>query len=363
MRPLLASLLCLLVTLSCHARQLRVATPAAALAASRELAAGDILALAPGDYRDLELELRNSGTAEAPITLRAENPGTVRLTGNSSLRLRGNHLILRDLLFTEGALSKGAIIDVLGDHCRLTEIAIVRYNPASPTTRYHWVRLHGVGHRVDHCRFEGMNHSGVTLQVVVDKGDNRHRIDHNHFLDRPRGSGNGFESLQLGQSPDSLNPSRSIVEFNLFEACDGEVEVVSNKSCENTYRHNALVRCAGALCLRHGDRCVVEGNWISGGDKKGSAGIRVIGRDHEVRRNLIENINPRDLAALALYAGMPGSPLNGYWAADRAFVHHNLLQGIRGTALNTAEGADTRDRTQRPVDLRIENNLFLDALP
>ncbi len=43
------------------------------------------------------------------------------------------------------------------------------------------------------------------------------------------------------------------MENNWFEGCDGETEIISNKSGGNTYRGNVFFRSAGALTLRHGN--------------------------------------------------------------------------------------------------------------
>ena len=78
----------------------------------------------------------------------------------------------------------------------------------------------------------------------------------------------------------STNLSRTVVENNLFEQCNGDVEIVSNKSGENVYRHNTFVECVGALTLRHGKGCVVEGNYFLGHLAPQTGGVRIIGEDH-----------------------------------------------------------------------------------
>jgi poly(beta-D-mannuronate) lyase len=50
-----------------------------------------------------------------------------------------------------------------------------------------------------------------------------------------------------------MSNSRTVVEHNLFQECNGEIEIVSSKSCENTYRYNTFLNCEGAVTLRHGD--------------------------------------------------------------------------------------------------------------
>ncbi|HBL43540.1 MAG TPA: hypothetical protein DDZ90_09130, partial [Planctomycetaceae bacterium] len=57
-----------------------------------------------------------------------------------------------------------------------------------------------------------------------------HRITGNHFVDMARGDGNGFEALRIGTSEFSLKSAHCVVAENLFENCDGEIELISNKS-------------------------------------------------------------------------------------------------------------------------------------
>lgn len=317
---------------------------------------GETISLPAGEWRDVVMELKLNGAPDAPITITAEVPGGTRFTGRSRVKLLGSHLVLSGLVFADGDSEDAPVITIRGENNRLTDTAILRFNPPDPATRYPWVQVHGRGHRVDRCRFEGQNHSGVTLQVMVGAGDNRLRIDHNHFLHRAPGQGNGFESLQLGQSQDSPNPSRSLVEHNLFEACDGEAEIVSNKSCENTYWANTFLRCAGTLTLRHGDRCIVEDNAFLGEGKKGAGGIRVIGRDHLVRRNRLEGVSAFDGGVVAIYAGIPDGPLNGYFAADRARVEQNFFSDTQGGCFMLGAGFGTRDRSVLPGEVCLQGN-------
>jgi poly(beta-D-mannuronate) lyase len=118
--------------------------------------------------------------------------------------------------------------------------------------------------RVDHCYLEGHAPADVKMQVEVDKTEpNEHRIDHNHFGPRPPLGKNGGETIRLGYSHQSMNNSRTVVEENLFEKCDGEIEIISSKSCENIYRGNTFRDSEGCLTLRHGNRCTIDGNYFS----------------------------------------------------------------------------------------------------
>jgi poly(beta-D-mannuronate) lyase len=70
--------------------------------ASRTVRPGDTLIMADGVWRDADLVFEATGTAEKPITLRAQTPGRVVMTGKSRLRLSGRHLVVEGLWFKDG---------------------------------------------------------------------------------------------------------------------------------------------------------------------------------------------------------------------------------------------------------------------
>ncbi len=184
---------------------------------------------------------------------------------------------------------------------------------------------------------------------------NHHRIDHNHFGPRPSLGRNGGETLRVGYSGQSMRNSRTLVEHNLFDRCDGELEIISSKSCENIYRFNTFLDCAGMLTLRHGNRCRVEGNFFLGHHKKGSGGIRVIGEDHTIINNYIEGV---DRGGFWVTAGIPNSPLSGYFQARNALIAFNTVVDSRGPYVDLDAGFGSSGRSLRPENITIANNLF-----
>ena len=74
------------------------------------------------------------------------------------------------------------------------------------------------------------------MQVEVEGKHNFHRIDHNHFGYRPPLNRNGGETIRVGYSHQSMTNSGTPVERNLFDRCDGEIEIISSKLCENIRR-------------------------------------------------------------------------------------------------------------------------------
>jgi len=89
-----------------------------------------------------------------------------------------------------------------------------------------------------------------------------------------------------------MHDSRALVEENRFEGCRGEIEIISNKSCENVYRRNTFVDCEGTLTLRHEvKRALIAENTILDckesiviGVVSTTTGPREVGRQYDIRR-------------------------------------------------------------------------------
>ncbi|QXD26912.1 hypothetical protein GA003_12820 [Opitutia bacterium ISCC 52] len=325
---------------------------------------GDTLVIPNGIYSDLVIRLEGHGLENAPITLKAEAPGEVILTEESRVQMGGSWLILEGLIFA-GPYSGNddEIIQFRSGgedavDCRVTNVSIIDYVPEDGAKTM-WVSLRGMRNRVDHCYFSGHNVEGVTLVAWLDGEPDYHRIDHNHFANRiDSGGQNGWETIRIGTSDTSLSNSRTTVEYNLFSEVDGEIEIISNKSGENIYRYNTFLECRGTLTLRHGHRCVVEGNYFIGNFQAESGGVRVIGEDHRVINNYFESTTARDDAVITLYAGVPGAKLNEYDAAHNAVVAFNTFYNNSGPLISVGRGFGSRDRTIVPTGITVANNIL-----
>jgi poly(beta-D-mannuronate) lyase len=151
--------------------------------------------------------------------------------------------------------------------------------------------------------------------------------------------------------------SRTVVEENYFYRCNGEGEIISNKSCENVYRANTFVECEGALTLRHGNRCTVEGNFFLGNKARLTGGVRVIGEDLEVVNNYFSDLGGDGYrAALTFMEGIRDSEPGGYFQVKRALVAFNTFVGSRQT-FNFGYGAGRDRQTMPPKDCVLANNL------
>jgi poly(beta-D-mannuronate) lyase len=330
---------------------------------------GDILTMTDGAWTNQRIQFAGDGTSGAPITLRAQTPGQVLLNGNSKINVSGDWLVVDGLNFEGGALgADDHVVEFRGNNgeatnSRLTNSAIVDYNPASIDTRYFWVSLYGQSNRVDHNYFKNQNHSGVTVTVWrSDNGADYHQIDNNYFADRPEpvdpADPNGFETIRIGTSENSLSDSFTLVENNLFERTDGEIEAISNKSGHNTFRYNTFRETSATLTLRHGNDTLVEGNFFLGQDVDGSGGIRVIGERQTIVNNYIANVDDRAGGAISISAGVPNSPLSGYYQVKDAVIAHNTIVNVGGPAITFDDGLGSSGRTLLAENVTVANNLF-----
>ncbi len=347
-------------------RRILVRNPAQYEQALSAVAPGDTIVLANGVWRDARLEFRGKGRAGKPITLTAQTPGRVVFSGQSNLRLAGSHLVVSNLVFRDGYSPTGEVVSFRrapGDHAvdsRVTGLVIDRYNKPSRDSLDHWVALFGERNRFDHGHLVGKTNLGPTLVVVrepVDGLRNDHRIDHNFFGPRPDVGGNGGETIRIGTSEYAHTVSHTVVDNNWFEHCDGENEIVSNKSGGNVIRANVFFESQGALVLRHGDGALVEGNVFLGNGKPRTGGIRVINRGQTVRDNYMEGLAGEGfVGALSVMHGVPNSPAIRYAQVDGAVIEHNTIINARSIVLGL--GLD-KERTAPPINSRLASNLIV----
>ena len=325
---------------------------------------GDTVVMTNGTWTNQQIEFAAIGSKQSPITLRAQTAGLVILNGDSKLKISGDWLVVDGLRFDGGALKKGSIVQFRGSrgdatNSRFTNSSILNYNPPDMDTRYFWVSINGKSNRVDHNYFHNQNHSGVTVVVWRDKPElDLHRIDHNQFTDRPKGNGNGFETIRIGTSDESLSESRSVIESNLFERTDGEMEIISNKSCGNVYQYNTFSECAGTLTLRHGNNTLVKGNFFLGRGKERTGGVRVVGENQILVNNYFAGLTGRADGVISIIAGIPDTPLNGYSQVKNSVIAHNTIVDFSKAAIVFSQGLGARKRTLLPENMTIANNVI-----
>lgn len=328
---------------------------------------GDIIVLKNGVWKDVVLNAFGKGTANEPIIIKAETAGEVIITGNSTLNIYGDYVIVSGLWFKNGTSSYKSIVQFKKDsktfanNCRLTN-STISYYKVDEGIKDHWVDIWGKNNRVDHNNFTGKTSPGTTLVVWL-KGEehteNNHRIDNNLFGAREELGTNGGETIRIGTSTNSLKSSKTIVERNLFANCDGEIEIISNKSGDNIFRDNLFFGSKGALTLRHGNNALVERNVFIGNGVSKTGGIRVINSGHIIRNNLMIGLQGDGFRGpIVVMNGVPNSPLNRYNQVENVDIQNNTI--INSGAISFGEGKDD-ERTLAPKNVNFSNNLIFNS--
>ncbi len=367
---------CTLIVLfagSAAAKDLLVSTQSEYEWAVEAIQAGDTIVLANGEWRDFEILFTGVGTAEQPMTLTAETKGDVVITGRSNLRLAGQHLVISGLVFRDGHSPSRSVIEfqqedgVYAYYSRVTEVVVDSFNKPDRPNADSWVQLYGKHNRLDHSYFAGKSNSGVTIGVqLFDRNgngkvnlENHHRIDHNYFGPRGVIGSNGGETIRIGNSWNSLNDSLTTVENNYFERCDGEVEIISNKSGGNVFRGNVFFESRGTLTLRHGNGNLVENNVFIGNRVPHTGGIRVINKRQVVRNNYMQGLTGHRFGGgFVIMNGVPDSVINRYHQVEDAVIENNSIIDV--DHIEFAAGSD-EERTAPPINSVFHANLIFNA--
>ncbi|MFI1743580.1 chondroitinase-B domain-containing protein [Thalassobellus sediminis] len=296
--------------------------------------AGDEIVLKNGVWKDVEIDFIGQGTEENPIILRAETDGEVFIEGVSKLTFGGEYLVVSGLHFRNGYSPSENVIafrideNTVANNCRVSNCVIVDFNKLQRDSDDLWVQFYGRYNQLDHCYIAGKTNGGPTVRVDL-KGNqsirNYHKIVNNHFGPRPRKGGARGETIQLGSSFTSMCPSNTIIANNLFEACNGEVEIISSKTNFNEIKNNVFYKSEGSVVTRHGNYVTIDGNFFIGdGVNENYGGVRIINTGHWVTNNLFYKLKGKNFRSpLAVMNGIPKSPLNRYNQVTDVVVAYN----------------------------------------
>ncbi|GAB7255897.1 chondroitinase-B domain-containing protein [Polaribacter sp. OB-PA-B3] len=350
------------------------------LDAIKELKAGDEIVMANGTYKDVEIKLIGEGTESDPIKLKAETPGEVFIEGASSLEISGNYIEVSGLFFRNGHSPKTNVIAFrtsekeVANHSKVTNCVILDYNNLERDQDNLWVQLYGKHNEFSNSYLAGKTNGGPTLRVDL-KGNqsirNFHKIINNHFGPRPRKGGARGETIQLGSSFTSMSPSNTLIANNLFEECNGEVEIISSKTNFNIIKNNVFYKSEGSVVTRHGNYVTVDGNYFIGdGVNDQYGGIRIINTGHWVINNLFYKIKGKNFRSpIAIMNGIPKSPLNRYNQVTDVVVAYNTFvdssspwQFGVGTNIEQADVLPKSEiRSARPLRTEVVNNIIYNS--
>jgi len=337
---------------------------------------GDKIVMANGIWENVQIKITVSGTEDKPITLSAETAGKVLIQGQSDLQLGGDYIIVKGLYFLNGYSPSKSVIhfaveDAVANHCIVSNCVIKNYNKLQRNFQDLWVLIKGRHNQMDHCYLTGKSNRGPTVRVDLEGNqniNNYHKIIHNHFGPRPPKGGPSAETIQIGNSHTSMCPSYTLVANNLFDECNGEVEVISSKTNFNEFRKNVFYKSEGSLVTRHGNYCTVDGNYFIGDESSNKiGGVRLIGTGHVVTNNYFYNLRGQEFRSpLAVMNGIPKSPLNRYiQVTDVTIAHNSWINCKAPLEFGVGSNVSQKDvlpaseiRSARPKRTVVANNLI-----
>jgi poly(beta-D-mannuronate) lyase len=368
-------IIALLITLHLNAAD-KTASSIAELNAYVNLAKpGDHIYLKDGTYTNAIIHFSANGSENALITISPEHAGKVFLEGNSSISFSGRYIHIKDFVFENGGheMKNKQVIEFRvseqeqASHCTVSDCVIDAFNNTLKTEVNTWVGLYGEYNVVERCLFKAKDNMGPTLVVWLENGKPAHHtIAGNYFLTRQNGAqvDNGLESIRIGDSKTSFTDAHCVIAFNRFEDCDGEIEIISNKSCHNSYYHNTFYNCDGGLTLRHGNHVLCDGNYFDGHDKKLSYGIRFIGEGHVAINNYFKDLHgaahEQYRSPISFLNGLVNTPINGYFPVRNAVVANNIFDDCETPLIRIGAFSPKREGMSiAPDTVTVQNNLFI----
>ncbi len=342
---------------------------------------GDNIILANGIWKDVEIKFRGKGTQDKPITLKAETAGKVSIEGESYLKFGGEYLTVEGLFFKNGFSPSNAVIDFkishkdkpdeISNNCKVTNCVIEDFNKPKRDNSDLWIQFWGRHNELSNCYIAGKTNRGPTVRVSIagiESINNYHQIVNNHFGPRPVKGGPSGETIQLGDSYTSMSPSHTMVANNLFEECNGEVEVISSKTNFNVFKNNVFYKSEGSLVTRHGNYVTIDGNYFLGdGVNENYGGIRIINTGHWVINNYFYGLKGKSFRSpLAVMNGIPKSPLNRYNQVTDVVVAYNTYVNCSspwqfGVGTNIAQTdvlPKSEIRSARAIRTTVANNII-----
>lgn len=288
---------------------------------------GAVIVLANGVYTaSANITIDKQGTASQPITIKAQTTGRAEITGAGGFSLvsPATHIVIEGFKFTHTASL--ATMGAGTSFCRWTRCLFETPGQGED------LLVNGNDQEVDYNTFQHKNALGrfIAVRGTGSQIAQRIHIHHNYFFDQQPQKGNGAESLQFGLSGFSLSNSNSIIEYNLFEQCAGENELISVKSSQLTIRYNTIRDCPAQFTLRHGNRSIIYGNYFIR-----TPGLRIFGDDHAIFSNHFEDCDPAVQIGNGDGEVADGAKLTAHDRPDRILIAFNTLVNNKGNILQS----------------------------
>jgi len=202
---------------------------------------GDEIVLSNGVYTtSSSISVNKVGTAASPILIRAETVAGTEIAGSNgfSLSSPAAYVTIQGFKFTHAS---GLSVSTGTSHCRFTR-NIIELNITS-TNAVSYINISGDDVQIDRNELRNKSTLGEMLNISGSGSQVARRlwVHHNYFHDFTSPGGNGAETIRWGLSGLSLSTGDGLCEYNLFVHCEGENEMISNKSSGNTYRYNTVL--------------------------------------------------------------------------------------------------------------------------
>ncbi len=245
---------------------------------------GDIIVAANGTYTlSSSLTIGCAGTSSSHIAIKAASTSGATINGSGSVAFTSSaaYIDMQGFVFNQN----GSIgIPAGSTNVRITRCTVELTIPSGTTTSY--INISGDNVQIDHCELRNKSTLGEMLDISGSGSQVARNlwVHHNYFHDFTSPGGNGAETIRWGLSGLSLSTGNGICEYNLFARCTGENELISNKSCGNTYRYNTFIDSPGAqMSQRHGNYNLIYANYF-----KNTDGIRIYGDHNQIWSNYLE---------------------------------------------------------------------------
>lgn len=316
-----------------------------------KLQKGSTYMIKDGEYPNSKINIKSSGTKELPITISAEN---VILSNKTTLKITGSHIIFNGFTFQDINVNK--MVQLIGNNIEFVGNVI---NTLKKDVEFVIV-VYGLNNRISNNRFSNFDKFGVLINLVLNKDNALYcLVDNNSFNERKSmNSKNGAEIIRLGDSNSSLLDCKSVIYNNIFNNCNGGLEIVSVKSCKNVLYNNKFLNCEGCLSLRHGKDNLVLYNYFSGINEL-SGGVRLTDKGHRLYYNTFENIISKEpfTTAICVMNGEVENKLNGYAPVENITMKYNdflTCENCLSLGVN-----NKRKSNILPKYLDITNNRFI----
>jgi poly(beta-D-mannuronate) lyase len=318
---------------------------------NKKLDEGSTYFIKSGEFPKSKIIIKSSGSVDNPIHIVAQD---VILSNNTTINIKGSHIIFEGFSFQQ--INKNKMLKVEGDNVVIRSCVFEGMKKNVECI----VRVTGQYCKLIDNRFTFFDKKGCLI-VVQHKEDKPTYclIMGNSFGDRREGKGNGYEIIRLGDSETSLFDGCNVIYNNSFNMCNGEIEIVSVKSCKNVIYNNKFLNSKGGLCLRHGRDNVVAYNYFDGSYTPGSAGIRICGSGHKVYYNTLQYLEDDEpfRSALSIMCGELNNELNGYEPVENVEVKYNDFINCRDVI---SIGVNNKRKSNiKPKNLTIMDNRII----